>query len=428
VRIGILTFLSVWLLAHGAVAQTHSRESDQRLTALTSLYPVRGQDELTYLLYSELLVVGEQGGDGQTSRRGMAGLSLGAELLHSDDFCELLRVGAAARGELSKTFDYSWETWGNSCVLHTGLPLPWLEFGHHLEVGARPALSAMPELAARPFNRERLQLQVGLLELFDKGDVNSLRFQFGVSDIDLSFEWGEPFTELQMGMGVDFDMIRLFRPRRTPYGRVDMELAFFPVVARARARTFSTMTVRASLVRLRGVRLGSGDLYLDADAAFAHGSVSGRVTSTDEGSSSYVETSTFAGDLALRAGLGSVFGRLGLSRSVLPGFDELIVEDRASLSGRIESDLLDAELAAFATRTVVGRPHEQVETHHTGGLELRAARRLGGPFYLTALVEGSRSFYARLDDSLHPSPAWILRGQLSLTTALEGELGGHEDP
>jgi len=297
-------------------AEGDSREAQLRAEIISVAPAIPG--ELRWGLFAHLI--------GDTDRaeretRGQAQAGLGGELSLESELCRLVGVGGEVqlfreRGGADDGGGVSGEQWASAC-LFSGNGLPLVEIGHHLELSLRPALDS--RLSVRPDRYSRESVAFRMVGLNYESD--DLRVEISSWDTSFDFLWqpGQGDELATMRATLNGEVFRWVRPGRGLLGG-DRALGILPIDVQMTITGADASTMRVGPVRLEQYRLGSLPLYLDADLAWANGSV----WAADEQTGDYanvVEVDMLAADASLRLGAGALTGGLRYERSLSPTVD-----------------------------------------------------------------------------------------------------------
>lgn len=418
---GGLCLAFCWALAGTALAQQpDSQEAQLRQEMLAWMLPAGDEDRIDFGGWAQLLA-GAEMGDQRTASFGSLGL--GTRLLWSDAVCDLVELGAHLRVTQEQGRNFSAEQWASVCLM-SGFPLPLFELGHHLEWGVRPAFSARPTLASEHYNREQLRLAIGMIDLA----LAESRLQIGMADVAFDLHFEPDATDLRTEVAGHVSMLRYHEPRRTALGRADLAVDVFAVRFGFAGDLYSVDTVEMDPVELGGIRLGETDLFLDGRVGFGWGIVSEPWDHGAAEQQTLAEVATVAGRVAFYGGTQQFRGGLAIARELWPTMqDEVLLDNRAELWGALQSRRTRLSLRGFGAHTTTVTAGRPVSRTWTGGLRVEAAYRLGGPFAIASMVEGARSFYARIDDGAPPHASWVLQAQAALTVEIDSR-GAPEEP
>ncbi len=395
-------------LAHTPLARAEGDSREAQLRAeIVSIAPAM-PGELRWALYADLI--------GDTDRAasatyGRAQAALGAEVALESDLCRLVVAGGQAQiyreggGDAPAKQGLSGEQWASAC-LFSGSGLPLIELDHDLELSLRPALDSRLQLRPDRYSRETFNFRtIGL-----NYQTDDLRVELSSWNTGVSVLWQPGSSEGEMGeinANISGAIFRWVRPGR---GFLDGErsLSVLPIDVEIAVTGSDASTMRVGPVRLEQYKLGSLPLYLDADVAWANGSV----WSPDEASGEYVnsvEIDMLAADAALRLGNEAHSGGIRYQRSLTPTVDlELVAEDRFSAWASFRRLRTDVALHAFVASSLVLAASSR-ERFATGGLRATLDWPLGNNFHASLQAEAARSFYAVLDASQERRAAWAAR-------------------
>lgn len=387
--------LVVWAPAF-ATAQPASQEAQLRLGAVELSPSAVGQ--FRWDLYAQLTAAGEhRGGAGG----GVADVGVGGEIAIDNAACPIVVVGGQARVHRSDgERGLSAEQWASVCLMG-GAWVPTVQLRHHLELDVRPAFSAAPTLRRRRFTRETIGFDIVEFR-FPLPELGGV-FEFAHLDLGVSFVVQDLGEERPGGLEaeVDMAMIRWVAPRATGPG---LEVDVFGFHVREHMRDadgeYDTFVMELSPLRLRGIHLGN-EVYLDADVAWAHGSVSEADT---VGSLPLRRFDTVSADVAVERSHGPLSTSIGYRRQLAPTVDtDLILDDRISASLSLARGRADYAVSGFGARTQLFPAEGGVMPPElTGGAELSAGLDLGKGVRLGASAELARTYYARISGDSRP--------------------------
>jgi hypothetical protein len=401
----------ICLLATGAPvtagAEPASQEAQLRLEGFELAPSELG--ELRWYVSGQLTgAVEDRGGAGAA----VADVAVAAELAVDSDVCRIVVAGGQAR-LYRETGDrgLSAEQWASVCI-SGGDWVPAVQLSHHLEADVRPAYSAPRTLRRRRYSRETIGFD--LVEFnFPIPEYNA-KLEFAHLKLGVSFVVQDVDDEEPDALEADVDVAMLgwVAPREDKDLRVDI----IGVHVREVDDAYYTFVMELSPVRLRGVRLGSGGLYLDADVAWAHGSFS---EANQVDSLPLRQYDTVSADVAVERRRGDLWAGASYARKLAPTIDtDLILEDRISGWATLRRERADYTLRAFGAQTILFTPDgAQSDPELTGGVQLSAGLDLGRGMRLGLTGEVARSWYAQVKGESEPRAELAARvvGILSTT-------------
>jgi len=392
-------------------AEGDSREAQLR-AEIVSIKPAM-PGEFQWALFGQLVGDTDRA---ESATSGQAQVAAGAEIALASDLCRLVVAGGQLHlfqqgGSQESRRGASGEQWASAC-LFSGNGLPLIELGHHLEFSLRPALDSRLDVRPDRYSRETITWRVIGLNYEER----DLRVEIANWNIDVGFLWQPGQADDLTTMRTTFagEMFRWVRPGRGLQGD-DRALGILPMDMQMTITGSDATTMRVGAVRLQQYKLGPLPLYLDADVAWAHGSV----WLADEQTTEYeqiVDADLLAADTSLRFGTGNHSGGLRYERSLTPTVDlELVAEDRVSAWAQLRGKRADLTLHGFVASSLI-LSQDARRRIPTGGVRAAVDWPLGKHFHASLHAEAARSFYAVLDSDRERGAGWAARLVGALST------------
>lgn len=373
-------------------------------------------EQLKYQYKPELSWSAYAGGQAESS--GYAGLSLGASLDIVAPLCRYLGAEANGTGFSQDGIEVSYDTRLTAC-------LPWgpfsMEFGVVRQRDLRVGLRSAPSLPSDRYNSDGVDIGIRGFRWFEdtwKGEVMTADVQFR------KFSMLEDASVPQsLSFGID---VTLFQYHRYEAGFLGGNRVYSALKTKVSGQQetkiakLSSSVVSLSPFTFEGVPMGRG-LYLDADLAFANGSISTIGNAQDP-----LEQRFFFGvDTKLSFGKPERNGSLRYSRRLLPDSDfRLLAEERAELFGQLLRYNDRASVSLFGAYTKQSGAPPGVDGHASAlsyGAESQYGRYAFGPFYMQLTATAARSYYATIGGARLQTPEFEFRALLSLI-ASDGSL------
>ena len=355
------------------------------------------------------------------------------DLAYESRLCRHAAAGAAAsllldHDEQSPEVDQ----WLSLCLIGP-VPLPSVELDHRLEWHRRPPLTAPRLLRSRRYFKEDLALTITMLDA--PISERQARLQFGRTRMGGVFTiYDNADAAAPFRMSVQMTTLRYFRPRFGPMGRADFAVDVLALELED-AQGEVKHTVAGALIpfRLRGLRLWTPHVLLDAAAGVAYGGIAPahdperpNAPIPDE-DRRQIFTPTF--ELSLCGGGRSLAGGIGGRRQIwAPLSDEVLIETRATAWVRYRLPGFFALLDGFLALSEVRPFSRGDEDHLTGGGRLQLGWSLTGrergrhawSLWFRLSGELARSFYnATQETPAVPPPGLGARVMATVTASYD---------